>query len=132
MIDLQDIVYLAGDVVLLTAIPALALFVVFYYFKSPWRTLLVGRSLMYFAVSLLAIIGVVAASVWLGQDYPGREWVRFISYSLVSVTTWRLFFTLRHIQKEGDGEPVAEKLGVVEHPLLTDTQPVPTSPKEEA
>ena len=89
----QDIIYLMGDIVLLTAIPALALFVGFYYFGSPWRTLLVGRSLMYFAVSLLAIILVVALSVWLGPTYPLREWVRFISYVLVSVTTWRLRFT---------------------------------------
>lgn len=97
----QDIIYLLGDITLLTAIPALALFVIYYYFGSPWKTLLVGRSLMYFAISLLVIIGVVTASVWLGSDYFAREWVRLISYGLVSWTTWRLFITLRHIQKKG-------------------------------
>ena len=112
----QDIIYLMGDIVLLTAIPALALFVGFYYFGSPWRTLLVGRSLMYFAVSLLAIILVVALSVWLGPTYPLREWVRFISYVLVSVTTWRLFFTLRHIQKQGVKD--VEEIGLGEHPII--------------
>ncbi|WNN95020.1 hypothetical protein SEA_MAGRITTE_43 [Microbacterium phage Magritte] len=112
----QDIIYLAGDIVLLTAIPALALFVVFYYYKSPWKTLLVGRSLMYFAVSLLAIIAVVALSVWLGTDYFLREWVRLISYLLVSITTWRLFFTLRHIQKQGVQE--VTEIGLGEHPII--------------
>lgn len=112
----QDIIYLAGDITLLTAIPALALFVAYYYFGSPWRTLLVGRSLMYFAVSLLAIIAVVALSVWLGPDYFFREWVRFISYLLVSIATWRLFFTLRHIQKQGVKE--VEEIGLGEHPII--------------
>lgn len=112
----QDIIYLAGDIILLTAIPALALFVAFYYFKSPWKTLLVGRSLMYFAVSLLAIIAVVALSVWLGTEYFLREWVRLISYLLVSITTWRLFFTLRHIQKQGVKD--VNEIGLGEHPII--------------
>ncbi len=117
MLELQDVVYLLGDILLLTAIPALMLFVGFYYFGSPWRTLLVGRSLMYFAVSLLAIIAVVAASVWLGQDYFLREWVRFVSYLLVSITTWRLFFTLRHIQKQGAKD--VDEIGIGEHPITS-------------
>lgn len=108
----QDIIYLLGDIVLLSAIPALGLFVGYYYFGSPWKTLLVGRSLMYFAVSLLVIIAIVSLSVWLGSEYFLREWVRLISYGLVSWTTWRLFITLRHIQKKG---PVAlEEIGLAE------------------
>lgn len=121
MLELQDVIYLMGDIVLLTAIPALMLFVGFYYFGSPWRTLLVGRSLMYFAVSLLAIIAVVAASVWLGTDYFGREWVRLASYMLVSVTTWRLFFTLRKIQKEGAAD--VEEIGLGDHPITVEASP---------
>lgn len=123
----QDIIYLAGDVVLLTAIPALALFVGFYYFGSPWRKLLVGRSLMYFAVSLLLIIAVVALSVWLGPTYFFREWVRLLSYLLVSITTWRLFFTLRHIQKQGVKDLDEDGMGV--HPSIH--EPTILLPKEE-
>lgn len=115
----QDVVYLVGDIVLLTAIPALALFVWYYHFKSPWRALLVGRSLMYFAVSLLAIIATVALSVWLGPDYFLREWVRMLSYVVVSITTWRLFFTLRHIQKQGAS--AVEEIGLGEHPITAET-----------
>lgn len=116
----QDAIYLAGDIVLLTAIPALALFVAYYYFGSPWRSLLVGRSLMYFAISLLAIIAVVALSVWLGPTYFLREWVRLLSYIVVSITTWRLFFTLRHIQKQGV-QDVAD-IGLSQHPVTEETQ----------
>ena len=97
---MTDILLTIGDVVLLTSFPAQALFVGFYYVKSSWRTLPVGRSLMYFALSFMLVVLTVSLSLWLGSNYPFREWVRLFSYSLVSVTTWRLFFTLRYIQKQ--------------------------------
>ncbi len=105
-----------GDWILLSAAPALVLFVGFYYFGSPWKKLLVGRSLMYFAMSLLAIILVVVLSLWLGQDYFLREWVRIIGYGAVAITAWRLFFTLRHIQK--NPPPDLEEIGMA--PLTED------------
>lgn len=97
---MKETLLIIGDVILLTSFPALALFVGFYFAKSPWRTLLVGRSLMYFALSMALVVITVSLSLWLGLDYQFREWVRLFSYSLVSVTTWRLFFTLRYIQKQ--------------------------------
>ena len=97
---MKDILLTIGDVVLLTSFPALALFVGFYYVKSSWRTLPVGRSLMYFALSFMLVVLTVSMSLWLGPNYPFREWVRIFSYTIVSVTTWRLFFTLRYIQKQ--------------------------------
>lgn len=95
----NELLLLIGDFVLLSSAPALALFVGFYYFASPWRKLLVGRSLMYFAMSLLAIVVIVLLSLFLGPEYAGREFIRLVGYGLVSFTTWRLFFTLRKIQK---------------------------------
>ena len=97
---MKETLLIIGDVILLTSFLALALFVGFYFAKSPWRTLLVGRSLMYFALSLMLVVFTVSLSLWLGSNYPFREWVRLFSYSLVSVMTWRLFFTLRYIQKQ--------------------------------
>ena len=97
---MKDILLTIGDVILLTSFPALALFVGFYYVKSSWRTLPVGRSLMYFAMSFMLVVLTVSMSLWLGPNYPFREWVRIFAYTLVSVTTWRLFFTLRYIQKQ--------------------------------
>ena len=104
---MKETLLIIGDVILLTSFPALALFVGFYFAKSPWRTLLVGRSLMYFALSLMLVVLTVSLSLWLGSDYPGREWVRLVAYAVVSLTTWRLFFTLRYIQKQSmDDEQV--------------------------
>lgn len=105
-----------GDWILFAAAPALALFVGFYYFGSPWKKLLVGRSLMYFAMSLLAIIIVVVLSLWLGPEYFAREYVRIIGYGAVTLTAWRLFFTLRHIQK--NPPPDLEEIGLA--PLTED------------
>ena len=113
----NEILLALGDYALLSSIPALALFVGFYYFGSPWKKLLVGRSLMYFAVSLLIISLVVLASLFFGPTYPGREWVRLSGYILVSVTTWRLFFTLRKIQKERPRDADSRE-GIIE-----DTEP---------
>lgn len=111
---MTEILLALGDYALLTAIPALALFVGFYYFGSPWRKLLVGRSLMYFAVALLLISVVVQLSLILGPTYPGREYVRLVGYVAVSFTTWRLFFTLRRIQKTPP--PEVEALGLSDFP----------------
>lgn len=113
----NEILLTLGDYAILSSIPALALFVGFYYFGSPWKKLLVGRSLMYFAVSLLIINLVVLASIFFGSTYTGREWVRLSGYILVSVTTWRLFFTLRKIQKERPRDEDSRE-GIIE-----DTEP---------
>lgn len=86
----------------------------FYYFGSPWRKLLVGRSLMYFAASLALITVIVLLSLFLGPDYVGREFVRIICYGLVSFTTWRLFWTLRKVQKESPLVSKEEGTGVRE------------------
>jgi hypothetical protein len=122
----SDVLLTLGDFALLSSIPALGLFVGYYYFGSPWKKLLVGRSLMYFAVSLLLISVIVLLSLFLGPEYPGREWVRLIGYIGVSVTTWRLFFTLRYIQKN---PPAIEEVivGLVTH----NTSPIVIPPSEE-
>lgn len=105
---------LLGDFILLGALPALALFVGFYYFKSPWKKLLVGRSLMYFAMALLGITVTVLLSLFLGPEYFLREWVRIILYSAVSFTSWRLFFTLRTIQN--NPPPTEDEIGLAPVP----------------
>jgi hypothetical protein len=102
---------LGNWVLLSTAIP-LALFVGYYYFRSPWKKLMVGRSLMYFAMSLLLIVLVVVMSLFLGPDYFLREWVRLFGYTLVAATMWRLFFTLRHIQN--NPPPAPNEIGLAD------------------
>lgn len=103
-----------GDYILLSSFPALALFVGFYFFGSPWKKLLVGRSLMYFALALLLICTIVLLSLFLGPTYPGREFVRIFGYIGVSATSWRLFFTLRYIQK--NPPPDVAAIGLTDFP----------------
>lgn len=110
---MTNVLLTLGDVLLLTSVPALVLFVCMYFFRSRWRTLHVGRSLMYFALSLLLLVVVVSLGLWLGPNYPGREYIRLGAYGVVSITTWRLYFTLRYIQKrtQDDDEPSLTLLG---------------------
>lgn len=88
---------LADWAVTLSFPPAL-LFVIYYAAFSPWRSTVVGRSLMYQSIGMVVVTGVVIASIWLGE-YEGRGVVRFIGYSILTITLWRMFFTLRHYQK---------------------------------
>lgn len=97
---MREFLLLAGDYVLLaTAIP-LGLFVGFYYFKSRnWRRNFVGRTLMYLAISLFVYVVVVSLTLFLGVEYAAREYIRFGGYLLVFITCWRLFLTLRYVQR---------------------------------
>jgi hypothetical protein len=87
-----------GDALLIAGSPAIILFVIFYWRRSPWRTLLAGRSLMYLAMAMSGVLLSNLAAVEFGADYPGRPLVRIVVYGTMSVMTWRLLFTLLRIQ----------------------------------
>lgn len=109
--------YLIGNLLLLTAIPPANLFVVFYAWRSPWRELMAGRSLMYVFAALSATLDQIALSVWIGPDYPGRYPIRVILYGAIAVTFWRMFWTLLHIQsRRADGDLAAGDLTAPLHP----------------
>lgn len=94
-----DMLNNVADWILLTALPGIGLFVIFYAKKSPWKKMFVGRTMMYLAVALGTLFLVNTASIYLGPDYPFRSVIRVLAYSTLSVTVWRLFFTLRKVQK---------------------------------
>lgn len=94
--------YVIGNILLLAAIPPANLFCVFYAWRSPWRELMAGRSLMYVFVALSATLDQIALSVWIGSEYPGRYVIRILLYTAIAVTFWRMFWTLLHIQSRPD------------------------------
>lgn len=96
----NEILFLIGTILNLSSLPALLLFIGFYFIRSPWREYEAGRALMYFAVSLAALSLSGALTNVLGPEYVGREVVRIILYGAVSYTMWGLFITLRRIQKK--------------------------------
>jgi len=103
-VNATDLLNNIADLVLLTALPAIVLFVFYYYTKSVWKKYTAGRTLMWLAISLGVLFSVNTASIWLGQDYPGRAPIRVAAYTFLSINVWRLFFTLRKVQKNGSEE----------------------------
>lgn len=91
----------AGDLVLMSALPAVVLFILFYGIRSPWRSLFVGRSMMYLAISLAAVLSLgVIRIVFNDQSSQIIEGVRLAGYIIMTVFAWRLFFTLLRIQAQ--------------------------------
>ena len=88
-----------ANLLLLGCLPAIALFIAFYSRKSPWRKHFVGRSIMYLGVSLLALLVLNAVTIWVGEDFTARPFVRFVVYLGLFLSVWRLFYTLRDLQK---------------------------------
>lgn len=97
---IEEFLMRVGNIALLSAVPALALFVFFYGVRSNWRAHRVGRALFWFATSLLAVVALIAVYAFFG-DWPGRPVVRLFVFTGVSFTIWRMFFELIRIQRSG-------------------------------
>lgn len=101
-----------ADVLLLLALPPVILFIGFYGWRSPWRDLVAGRSLLYVLVALAAVLAQNAASVFIGSDYLGRELIRVVLYGGLVVTLWRMLWVLLHLQgKRKDTDAAADAAG---------------------
>lgn len=94
----QGTVYNLGNLFLYATVVPLTLFVVLYGFRSPWRALPVGRTIMYLCLSLLSVIVYSITFVYLGE-YPLRAWVRLVLYSSVFFTFCRMTYTLLKLQR---------------------------------
>lgn len=90
-----------ANILVLVGLPAAIAFPIVYAARSPWRALRVGRSMMYLAVSLGALMCLNAGSIWF-PDYPGRGIVRVIVYSALALSMWGQLRTLVKVQ---NGEP---------------------------
>jgi hypothetical protein len=100
----EEILLRLGDWALVSAVPALALFVFFYGIRSNWRVHRIGRALFWMTVSLLVVCGLFVLTLSFG-DWPLKPYVRVGAYGFVSFTIWRMFWELRLIQKQGgDGD----------------------------
>jgi hypothetical protein len=104
-----SLLYAAGDLALYSALPPLIIFVVMYVARSNWRTTEAGRSIAYFAGTLLGTLLLAAITRLFGQDWPGREWVRMGAYLATSVAMWRLLVTLLRAQRKPARQPTKEE-----------------------
>jgi hypothetical protein len=77
---------------LIACLPAVNLYPFFYAFR-PWRTTAQGRALMVKALGNVIVIDLSMLYLWLG-DYPGRNQLRIIGFTLFAVGINYLFATL--------------------------------------
>lgn len=75
------------------AAPAATCFPIVYAFR-PWRDSLIGRALMTKAVGVALLIDISIAYQFLGNDYPGRDYVRVGAYALIAVGIWFQFIAM--------------------------------------
>ncbi len=70
----------------LTCLAAITtVFVLLYGLRSSWWTNEVGKVFFAKAVILPLVLWQVAASAWTASDYPGREQIRFVIYTLAAI-----------------------------------------------
>lgn len=74
-----------GDVVLGLALAPALLFLVVYMTTAKWWKTPIGRMFVIAQGAIVLVSLVVLASLVLGADYPGRDWVRLIGYSAHAV-----------------------------------------------
>lgn len=75
------------------AAPAATCFPIVYAFR-PWRDSLIGRALMTKAVGVALLIDLSIAYQILGDNYPGRDYVRLGVYSLIVIGIWFQFIAM--------------------------------------
>lgn len=77
-----------ADFIALSYLLPLGIFISLYAARSPWRENELGVALMFQKVGFLMIVVLIVLSVFLGRDYPFREEVRTVTYSVVGLALW--------------------------------------------
>ena len=94
-------------IILYSTLVPLLLFVLYFGLRSSWYTSKTGRMIMGLALGLVAILLMgLLQRFW---DPGFMDALRVIVYSLLNIGVWRLFFTLRFIQRtneDGTKEPL--------------------------
>lgn len=82
-----------------------ALFVGFYFFRSPWQLNPTGRTLMLSKFAIMLLLGHVLVVLFVG-DYPGRIYVWAGLFVLLSIAGSAQLANLLHLQRQAaDGHP---------------------------
>ncbi len=73
------------------------------YFRSNWRTNPVGRYIMYFMVTMLAVFVYIMLGPIVGS-YPGRPAVDIVFLIAINYAAWRIVWLIYRIRKNGKVE----------------------------
>lgn len=89
--------------IFLAAIPATAYWAL-YAFTAPWWRSVVGRAMFTKATGLMLLCDVSAAYQFLGDDYPGRDFVRLTVFTIVVVGLWFQLGSLVNVRRKAARE----------------------------
>lgn len=71
-----------------------------YAFWSNWRASQIGPTYLAFKVAMSLVLWQIVVAVWVDADWPGRQHVRFIIYSVGAVAAVVWVATLMRVQKK--------------------------------
>jgi hypothetical protein len=97
--SLVDVLNDAADIILMTSILPLALFIIRYVTHSPFYLTREGVNVLMTKIAMLAILAIGLAGLLL-PDYFGRPLVRIMLYSSLVVFFWVDFVQLITIQRK--------------------------------
>lgn len=69
-------------------------FISFYHFGSPWRASLVGRTIMYLAMSLWLLLTLALVGRWIDPDPALFQYLALTTYGILALMCLRLLVTL--------------------------------------
>jgi hypothetical protein len=98
------------------ALPAGALFLGLFMGLSDWRSTLPGRAVGSVGLALVGVLIVNAATLVLGTEYFGREYVRILAYWGIGFAMLYLCYSVWHFLRLG----LLERRGQSKKPSLTD------------
>lgn len=81
---------------------------VLYAVRSAWQTSAVGRILLVQSVLMSAVMWEATVSIWWDPDYPGRDHVRFVVYTMGALSCTVMLRTLSRVQRTPPGPDVPE------------------------
>lgn len=104
-----DIDYrVAANVCLAFAAALVTLFTGLYAFRSKWKTNRIGPVYLVKCIAMTLFLVQAAVAVWIDQDYPFRQQIRFAIYAYVAVVYVPMCITLwleQQRDRRGEGAP---------------------------
>lgn len=92
---------LIPNLIAATAFVGAVVFIAVYATRSKWRATAPGKALMYWVISFAGLILMNTIHLYTGR-YAGIEFVRIVVYTALTLSVWRLVFTLIRILRVGD------------------------------
>ncbi|NKR75850.1 hypothetical protein GS492_24895 [Rhodococcus hoagii] len=90
----------AANIALLVLAVMVASFTLLYVIRSPWERNRVGRIYAAKSIVLALVLAQISVSSWVSLDYPGRQPIRLVIYTLGALVYAPMLWALWREQQE--------------------------------